>query len=56
MESTMMGVPLSINDIISRAGRLFPKSEVVSRLPDKSVRRHCYAEVCGCTRALAHAL
>ncbi len=56
MKSTMMTVPLSVNDIIIRAGRLFPSSEVVSRLPDKTLRRHTYADVSRRTCALAHAL
>jgi len=56
MKSTMMSTPLSVNDIIARADRLFPNSEVASRLPDKTLRRHSYAQIAGRTRALAHAL
>jgi fatty-acyl-CoA synthase len=56
MKSTMMPVPLSINAVIARARVLFPKSQIVSRLPDKSLRRHSYADVVTRIDALAHAL
>ena len=39
MKSTMMTTPLSTNHILERAGRYFADQEVVSRLPDKSIRR-----------------
>ena len=56
IKSTMMPVPLSLNRLLEHAGRLFPQSEVVSRLPDKSLRRHSYADWYRRTRALASAL
>ena len=56
MKSTMMSVPLSLNAVLEHAGRIFPKSEIVSRLPDKSFRRHTFAEYYQRTRALAAAL
>src|SRR3954470_21452871 len=56
MRSTMMQDPLSLNHLLERAGRLFPESEIVSRLPDKSLRRHTYAEYYARTRRLASAL
>jgi fatty-acyl-CoA synthase len=56
MQATMMRVPLSLNHFLERAGSLFPESEIVSRLPDKSLRRHRYAEFHRRTRALAAAL
>ncbi|MFI5014974.1 MAG: long-chain fatty acid--CoA ligase [Hyphomicrobiales bacterium] len=56
MKSTMMAAELSVNDIFARAARLYPKSEIVSSLPDKTLRRHSYAEMAARTRALAHAL
>ena len=37
MQSTMMRFPLTLAHIFERAGRLFPKSEIVSRLPDESL-------------------
>jgi fatty-acyl-CoA synthase len=56
MQSTMMDVPLSLNGLLERAGRIFGRNEIVSRLPDKSLRRHTYAEYHRRTRALASAL
>jgi fatty-acyl-CoA synthase len=52
----MMAAPLSLNDITARAARFFPKSQVLSRLPDKTLRRTSYAELTARTKALAHAL
>lgn len=51
-----MQVPLSLNHLLERAGRLFPTSEIVSRLPDKSYRRHSYAVFYQRARQLAQAL
>jgi len=56
MQATMMRVPLSLNHFLERAGTLFPESEIVSRLPDKSLRRHRYADFHRRSRALAAAL
>lgn len=56
MRSTMMGTPLSLNHLLERAGRLFHGNGIVSRLPDKSLRRHGYGEFHRRTRALASAL
>ena len=56
MQSTMMNTPLSINHLLERAGTLFPQSEIVSRLPDKSLKRHSYAQFYQRTRAFAAAL
>ncbi len=51
-----MDTPLSLNHLLERAGRLFHRGEIVSRLPDKSLRRHTYGEFYRRTRALASAL
>lgn len=56
MQSTMMTTELSLNHLLERAGRLFGGNEVVSRLPDKSLRRHTYGEFYRRTRSLASAL
>ncbi|MBI3368098.1 MAG: AMP-binding protein [Burkholderiales bacterium] len=56
MRSTMLDVPLSLNDFLDRAGTLFKGNEIVSRLPDKSLRRHGYGRWHRRTRALASAL
>src|SRR5262245_11102100 len=44
MQATMMNFPLTLAHIFGRAGRLFPDSEIVSRLPDKSLHRYRYAD------------
>ncbi|MEP7281190.1 MAG: long-chain fatty acid--CoA ligase [Rubrivivax sp.] len=56
MQTTMMDIPLSLNHLLDRAGALFPASEIVSRLPDKSLRRHSFGQWRRRTRALASAL
>ena len=56
MQSTMMNVPLSLNHLLDRAGRLFAGNEIVSRLPDKTLRRHSFGAYYRRTRALADAL
>ncbi len=56
MKSTMMDVPLSLNSLLERAGRLFPSNEIVSRRPDKTLVRHSYGEWYRRTRSLAAAL
>jgi hypothetical protein len=56
MQSTMMNTPLSLNHLLERAGQLFHRNEIVSRLPDKSLRRHTYGEFHRRTRSLASAL
>ena len=53
MHATMMNVPLSLNHLLDRAGHLFPDNPVVSRLPDKTLRTHNYAQIHRRTRALA---
>lgn len=52
----MMDVPLSLNHLLERAGQYFGANQVVSRLPDKWLKTHSYAEICRRTRALASAL
>ena len=56
MHATMMRTPLSLNHLLDRAGRMFGQGEIVSRLPDKSYRRHTYAQWHERTRRLAAAL
>ena len=45
IRSTMQRVPLSLNHFLERAGKLFPESEIVSRLPDKSLKRQRFADL-----------
>ena len=56
IRSTMMPVPLSLNHLLDRAGHLFSSNEIVSRLPDKSLRRHSYGDFYARTRKLGQAL
>jgi acyl-CoA synthetase (AMP-forming)/AMP-acid ligase II len=56
MRATMMRTPLSINQLLERAGKLYPESQIVSRLPDKSLRRHTFADFYRRSRRLAAAL
>ena len=56
MVATMMNTPLSLNHIVERAGTLFSEVEVVSQMPDKSLRRHTYADILRRSRSLAKAL
>lgn len=56
MKTTMMDMPLSLNHLLERAGTIFPRNEIVSRLPDKSLVRHTYAQWYRRTRAFASAL
>ena len=56
MIATMMDVPLSLNQLLERAGTIFARNTIVSRLPDKSLVRHSYGEYHRRTRALASAL
>jgi fatty-acyl-CoA synthase len=52
----MMSVPLSLNHLLERTGKLFARNTIVSRLPDKSLRTQTYGEYHRRTRALASAL
>jgi len=56
VKTTMMATPLSLNRLMEHAAALFPAAEIVSRLPDKSLRRHRYADWHRRTLALATAL
>src|SRR6266849_1857788 len=56
IRSTMQRVPLSLNQILERAGKLYPQSQIVSRLPDKSRKVHTFADFYARSRRLAAAL
>jgi fatty-acyl-CoA synthase len=56
IKSTMQSAALSINHFLERAGKIYPESEIVSRMPDKSLRRHRYSDFYARTRRLAAAL
>jgi len=56
IRATMQRVPLSTNQLLERGGKLYPESEIVSRLPDKSLVRHRFADLYRRARGLAAAL
>src|SRR5688572_14611119 len=56
MKATTMQFPLTLTHIFERAERVFPRSEIVSRLPDKSLHRYAYADFCRRARLLGAAL
>jgi len=47
---------LTLTSFLERAGKLYPKVEVASRLPGNSIHRSTYADLCRRARALAAAL
>ena len=56
MKGMMMDFPLTLTHILDHAGTLFGASEIVSRLPDKSLHRYTYRDFHRRTLALADAL
>ncbi len=56
MQATMQRVPLSTNQLLDRSRQFFGSREIVSRLPDKSLRRCTYADLHRRARQLAAAL
>jgi len=56
MQGTMMNFPLTLPHMLERAGKLFPKVEVVSRMPGGSLHRYTYADFYKRSKALAEVL
>jgi len=56
LRGTMMNFPLTLVSILERAGKLFPKVEIVSRRPDRSLHRTHYGQIHQRARRLAEAL
>jgi len=56
MQSTMMDFPLTLPHLLERAGQLFPKEEIVTRLPNRSLHRYTYGDFYKRSRKLASAL
>ena len=56
MKSTMMDFPLTLNSLFERAGKLFPRVEMISQRPDNSTHRYTYADWYRRSQALAAAL
>jgi fatty-acyl-CoA synthase len=55
-KSGMMDFPLTLEHVLDRAGRLFGSTGIVSRLPDRTLHRHRYADFQRRARALGGAL
>jgi fatty-acyl-CoA synthase len=56
LRGTMMDTPLILPVILERAGKLFSRTEIVSRKPDRSIARSCYGQIYRRARRLAEAL
>jgi fatty-acyl-CoA synthase len=56
MRGTMMDFPLTLCTVLERAGKIFPRVELVSRKPDKSIARTSYGVFYDRARRLASAL
>jgi len=56
MRGTMMDFPLTLQHIFERNGKLFPRIEIVSRRPDRSIVRTCYGDFYRRARRLASTL
>ena len=56
MRGLMMDSPLTLIQILERAGKIFGGVEIVSRCPDRSLRRSTYKEMYRRARKLARAL
>nr|WP_275902291.1 long-chain fatty acid--CoA ligase [Myxococcus vastator] len=52
----MMDFPLTLSHLLERARTFYPRSEIVSRNPDKSLHRYTYADFHARTCRLANAL
>ncbi len=56
MEGLMMDFPLTLAHLFERMGRYFPRVEIVSRRPDKTIHRTTYGELHQRVQKLANAL
>lgn len=56
LSGRMMSFPLTLTHFLHRARDFFPKNEIVSRRPDKTLHRMTYADLHARASKLAHAL
>ena len=56
MKGTMMQFPLTLVSLLERAGKLFPKVEIISQRPDNTTHRYTYGDLYRRARALASLL
>jgi acyl-CoA synthetase (AMP-forming)/AMP-acid ligase II len=56
VKGTMMQFPLTLISLLERAGKLFPKVEIISQRPDNTTHRYTYGDLYCRARALASLL
>ena len=56
MTGLMMDYPLTLTHILERSAKIYPRKEIVSRVPDGSMHRYTYADFYRRAHRLAHAL
>ena len=56
LDGTMMDFPLTLTHLLDRARTFFKRGEIVSRLPDRTLHRYTYEEMCGRACRIAAAL
>ncbi len=56
MPARMMDFPLTLTHLLERSRTLFPRTEIVSRMPDGALRRTTYGAIYGRACRLANAL
>lgn len=56
IQTTMMSYPLTLPHFLNRAKKYFGETEIVSRMPDKSLHRYTYADFTKRATQLAEAL
>src|SRR5579871_677132 len=56
MRGTMMDFPLTLQHVFERNSKIFPRVEIVSRRPDRSIEQTCWGNVYQRARRLSSAL
>ncbi len=56
MRGTMMDFPLTLQHVFERNSKIFPRVEIVSRRPDRSIQRTCWGTIYQRARRLSSAL
>lgn len=56
MQGLMMDYPLTMDRILEHANRIFPKKQIITRLPDGTMHRYSYANLYKRVKRLANAL
>ena len=56
MQGLMMNYPLTIDRILEHANRMFPHSQISTKLPDGTMHRYTYADMYRRVKRLANVL